>query len=529
LDADGRPGSQTVAGLRRFALPLVFIVAGLLLLIDLSAYRPGEPTLRALAHHWGAFIGPALQLKAGLVPFYDMPLQYGLGPTLAIAAACRGTDCWQGMEGIVIVADLASALLVLSMALATAEPRGMRWRCTVTIIVFAASFLWPGTPSEGSSVLATPSVGGIRFLPAVLVASLLYFARPAAAAVALVPAVLWSPESAAMSLAVFGLSETARIGLARTLWRSGGLLTACYAALILAHRAVSGVWMDPLAFAEYVRHVPGALPVNPFGDALLLAAVLGLGGWLIVHRSPDPVTARRDRTATALLFAAASYWLGRSHPNNVCNLAPFLALVALRVLDRPADDRSALAGATAFGLAASVAALAMSPWTIRPYESRWVVDIRTVVAAFRVLEPDILRIRQQIANPNGLGIADFGPDYLRHPTEKLVWTQLDPSSLWWDIPSERRQLYIRRAATRVRRSGWAIVDDDQHVLFNDLRAGYSVAEERAVPGAASPADGSRRHYVVACFDPRPDGAAPMVGPACPHSADGGPTDGSWPP
>ena len=192
--------------------------------------------------------------------------------------------------------------------------------------------------------------------------------------------------TAAMSVAVFGLCETARIGLARAALRSGALLVGSYAGLVLLHHATFGVWMDPLAFAEYVLHVPGSLPVNPFSDAMLLAAVLGLGGWLMIRVSPDPVTACRDRAATVLLFAAASYWFGRSHPNNVCNLAPFLVLVAFRVLDRPG---SLLADVTGFGLAVSVAALAMSPWHSVPYDPGAGVDIRRVVANFPPLEPDM--------------------------------------------------------------------------------------------------------------------------------------------
>src|SRR5208337_3901621 len=97
---------------------------------------------------------------------------------------------------------------------------------------------------------------------------------PTAAAAALAPAVLWSPESAAMSILVFGLCETARIGLMRACLRSGGVLAASYAGLVLLHRATFGIWMDPPAFAEYVLHVPGPLPINLFSDAMLLAAVL---------------------------------------------------------------------------------------------------------------------------------------------------------------------------------------------------------------------------------------------------------------
>lgn len=498
------------------AIPIViFLVAGFLLQIDLGGYRPGQPILELLAQHWGAFIGPALHLRAGLVPFYDVPLQYGLGPTLVIAAACRETDCWTSTEVVVVIINLANALLILRMALATAVPRGWLWHCAATIVVFAAVFLWTGVPAEGNSLLAVPSVGGIRFLPTMLVASLLFFGHPAAAATALALAVLWSPESAAMSITVFGLCETARIGLFRAALRSAGLLAGVYACLVLLHRATFGVWMDPAAFAEYVLHVPGPLPIDPFSDALLLVAVLGLGGWLMVHVSPDPVTARRDRTATFLLFAAASYWLGRSHPNNICNLAPFLVLVAMRALDRPSGDRSLLADVTDFGLAASVAALTMSPWHSVPYDPRATVDIQAVVAKFDSLEPDIERVREQIPNPEGLGIADFGPSYLREPLEKVVWTPVDPSSLWIYVPSERRQLYIRRSVARLRRSGWAIFEDDQRFLLDDLRAGYAVAEQHRFDGAPSIPGAPALHYVAVCFNPRPDIIASSVGPPCP--------------
>jgi len=520
-----RPGS--------FAIPvLVAVLAALALLLDLGGYRPGQPILEKLAHHWGAFIGPALQLRAGLVPFYDMPLQYGLGPTLAIAAACRGPTeegvaCWRGMQGLVVGADLASLLLMLRMALATAVPRGPAWRCAVVVIVFAAGLLWPGNPAEGSSVLATPSVGGMRFLPTLLVAALLFFARPAAALAALVPAVLWSPESAAMSGTVWVLCETARVGLQRALVRAGLVLAGGHAGLVLLHRAAFGVWMDPLAFAEYVLHVPGPLPINPFSDALLLAAVLGLGGWLMA-RAPDPLTARRDRAATALLFATASYWLGRSHPNNVCNLAPFLVLVAVRALDRPAGEGAWRAETTGFGLAASVAALALSPWHAVPYHPGATLDIDAVVGGFGALEPDIERIRQQLATADGfadqhlsitslgisLGIADFGAEDLRHPSETLVWTPLDPSSLWLFVPRERRRRYIERSSARLLRSGWAIFADERRFLLDDFRAGYTIAAQRDFFGA--PGDGAPRHYLAVCFEPRAERAAARIGPACPR-------------
>jgi hypothetical protein len=495
----------------------IFLVSGLLLMIDLGGYRQNQTILSLLAHHWGAFIGPALDLKAGLVPFYDIPLQYGLGPTLAIAAACRREDCWGTTEAIVIVVNLMNALLILRMALATAMPRRLLWQGAVTIVVFAASFFWLGLPVEGNSLLATPSVGGIRFLPTVLVSYLLFLGRSTGAAAAAVPAVLWAPESAAMACAVFGLSETARIGLTGAAARTAAILAASYAGLWLLHRAVYGVWIDPLAFAEYVLHVPGPLPINPFSDALLLIAVFGLGGWLLVRRSPDPVTARRDRVIVFLLLATTSYWLGRSHPNNICNLMPFLVLVAVRVLDRPGQP-STLAKIAELGIATSVAALAMSPWHAIPYDPRIAVDIRALTGDFGSLEPDIEQIRQQIPNPGGLGIADFGESYTRHPSETVVWTPMDPGSLWAYVPSERRQLYIRRSVAKLRRSGWAIFDDEQRSLADDFLAGYVIAQQSTFDAASLPSGDAREHYTAICFDPLPELAGTTVGPACPREA-----------
>jgi hypothetical protein len=504
---------------RRYALIIsltVFAIAGCLFLIDLSGYRPDRPILLFLAHHWGAYIGSAIHLRAGLVPLYDVPLQYGLGPALMIAATCGDADCWAGMESVVILMNMTYGLLILRMVLATDLPRGLIWHLTATVVVFAAVFVWPGTPAYGAAFLATPSFGALRFLPVTLVAFLLFFGRHVCAAVALAPAILWSPESAAMSIAVFGLSETVRVGITRAFLRSAGLMGGTYVSLVLLHRTIFHIWMDPMAVAEYLLHLPGGSPpIVAFSNAPLVATVLGIGGWLTVWATPDQLTAHRDRTATFLLFAATIYWLGESHPSKVCNLAPFLVLVAFRVLDRPAADRSLLTQATHFGLATSVAALALSPWHSIPYGSKANLAIQSVVATFTWLDPDVEQIRKHIINPDGLGIADFGPTYTRHISEKIVWTPLDPSSLWSYVPSERRKIYVQRSSARLRRSGWAIIEDDQRLLYDDLLAGYTVAQQHSVLGSPSALDGTQRHYVVACFDPRPDITGSIVGPSCP--------------
>jgi hypothetical protein len=280
------------------------------------------------------------------------------------------------------------------------------------------------------------------------------------------------------------------------------------------HRATFGVWIDPAAFAEHLIHIPNSMPIDPFSNALLLVSVLGLGAWLMV-RSTDLVTAGRDRAATILLFAAATYFVGESAPAVLCSLLPFLVLVALRVLDRPIGAHSLLSDVTAFGLATSVAALAMSPWRSTLFDSTATFNINDVVARSPSLEPNIEHIRGEIANPDNLGIVDFTLHHARHSSETTVWTPLG-SSFALNLPIARRHLYIQRSAARLRRSGWAIFGDDQLEYYEDLLAGYTVTEQRVFDGAPSPG-APARHYIAACFNPQPELASSIVGPACPPS------------
>ena len=67
-----------------------------------------------------------------------------------------------------------------------------------------------------------------------LVAFLLFFERSRLAALALVPAVLWSPEIAVMSLAVYGVHETARIGFFRAALRALGITLGAFAGFTFA-------------------------------------------------------------------------------------------------------------------------------------------------------------------------------------------------------------------------------------------------------------------------------------------------------
>ncbi len=458
---------------------LLFAVAAFALLANMAQFEPGSTALALLVHHQGAYVGPALDIRAGLVPFYDIPLQYGLGPTLTIAAVCGVTNYWNAMEWLIVVTSLLMGLLILRMALATRSPRGPAWRTTVTLVVFAGVFLWPGFSFLGSLQAGSPSVSGLRFLLVTLVAFLLFFDHTTLAAIALATAVLWSPETAVMSVAVFGLHETARTGFVKAAGKSALIAGGSMAGFVLVHHMVYGVWAEPAVMAEYILHVPGPLPIDLTGNFLFLAAALGLAAWNVFRPPVDPLAFRRDLVAAGLLFSATSYYLGRSHPNNICNLMPFIVLVLLRTLDGKAPlTMPHLPRLATAGLAAATAAIMLSPWDYPPFKHGFSTDAARLRQAAPHLDTDMIAVRSHIDNSNHLGIADLG-HWNRNANETTLWTPLDPSCLWAFLPHDRRQLYIKRSAARLRMAGWVILGKEQWDWLDDFRVAYRVTDQRS--------------------------------------------------
>jgi hypothetical protein len=461
----------------QFAL---FTALGFGLLANTMTFIPGAPVaLGNLIHHQGAYIGPALHVRAGLVPFYDIPMQYGLGPTLSIAAVCGVSGCWSGTAFLTVTSTLIMGLLFLRMALTTSVERGPRWRLTVTCVVFAAAFLWTGFPALGNVFLAFPGAGGMRFLPVTLVAFLLFFERPTLAAIAMAPALLWAPEVAVMALAVFGLHETARLGFIKAAVLTGSIAAVSLGGFTLIHHMIYGVWVQPDVVLEYIRHVPAALPINPLSDFIFLVGVLGLAGWNVYRQPLDVFAFRRDLVISALLFACTSYYLGRSHPSNITVLMPFIVLVALRTLDgRSPAGSPELPRLTIIGIAAAVATLTLTYGYYLPFAHGFSIDTAPMIAEFAKLNTDMAAIRSRIPNPDHLGIADIA-QWNRNPAETVVWTAADPGVIFGPIPSSRRQLYIKRSAARLRVPGWVILGDAQRDWLDDFRVAYRITEERS--------------------------------------------------
>lgn len=440
---------------------------------------------RMMWHHWGAYVGPAELLLSGAAVFHDFPVQYGLGPTAVIAGLC-GKDCWHATHFVAGFATLAYSVLIAVLALALARKR---WpdRFAVLALCLATCFLWTGFPRHLVSPMMTPSVSGLRFLPATLLLTYLFFAgeiehsrKKLLAAHALwALGVLWSPESAFyvtflwwpyylfVRRAPGGLSSRAQ-GLVKA---GTGLVVGTVAFLAVldgVYRLIYGEWPTLYAILAYAIDPPGPLPINWHGAIwyFLLAMSVGLGALVYSWRKTgDTVAFRRGFLVQLLCYAAFSYFLGRSHDNNLLNILPMLMLVLLSAM---AAVESRIVSRTAVALAAVLLGwLPVFGWQawqqnvtsgrVFTFDSR--IEQRFDPRWWEAGLPGDARqaityIYQHYGEP--VTLLDSSYDLVRSAPPD-PWSALNGPEDFDYIPSARRREFLSRTAASLKRVGWVVV------------------------------------------------------------------------
>jgi hypothetical protein len=336
----------------------------------------------AVRHHWGAYIGPSETLLSGARILYDIPAQYGLGPTLLIASAC-GNNCWVGMYWITTFAAVIYALLVVISAGVIVRKVDNSWTFGATLLAAAAAcMVWTSYPPSLGGPWSFPSTGGLRFIPlAALVLFILWReSRPSEARPSRLYGhalwcfgAVWSPEAA------FYLSL---VWWPYLLWRAGEasdrpLRAAAYAVLeIVAVAAILliafisvfyliyGLFPSLDVYVAYVVNPTGPQPPNPFGSfwffAFTMFAGISAAVLLVRNRSTGSEFASVFVCLLAL-FAVFSYYIGRSHDNNILNLMPFLVLVLASV--QSFAPFAALSRSARVALAATLASVMFFGWS----------------------------------------------------------------------------------------------------------------------------------------------------------------------
>jgi hypothetical protein len=510
---------------RRPSIAIFLTLLGLAAITVLLLGQLGSPlSFWVTWHHWGAYVAPVQTMTAGGVPFRDFPVQYGMGPTLLIAAL-SGDPWWGTYLAAICVNTLYLLALGASVNLALREaPRGLA--LLALLALGCAVLLWTGYPPDEFGWMATPSSGGMRFLPLALLVLLILRAEAASRPITAqgyavwLFSLAWSPEAGVYATIVWFPYLGLRTAQARGADRLGAIawvalrgafvaVAALFVAagiLTLLFRAGFGAWPSVPGFLTYIVNPPGVLPPNPRGPVWVALAALAIGLAALVRA--DARGLRAGMVCNLALIAVSSYYLlGRSHDNNVLNLFPFVVLTLSATLSVRLPSvlmgfsRMVLAGMIAwpatFGfqsVAASIGngdALDLGP--------------ASLIDRFRLATPDAWRLLDAyLANQEGrhANSADAGaalawlagqgaesplvvnhamimPRYDAGPT----WTGVNNLANFDLLPRDVIVHFIRNGATFFHRPGWILVDRAHGGDWLDLfSSAYAITEERVFGG-----------------------------------------------
>lgn len=313
-------------------------------------------------HHWSVYTVPADMVRGGHALLGGTPSQYGF-LSILVLAALPTDDRFTALFWLNSTLVWFSGLIVY-YALRTWLAHWW-WRlCAGQIAICSVAFIC-GDAASLCGPLPYPSVGAMRFIWVHLILGFLLWRHrrhPHSSvqqnALTLwigsgiwLLGVLWSVESAvyvtatwfpaasllSMRQGVEGLRPWARVralfaGIVRTVVITGLLLIGTIASIFAFYQlalARSPEWHAYLEYAVAFSDGFGALPIESQGSVwvllmlhtALLAAIVGLD-------------IDRKRSATVLVWAAwgalwsvSTYYVVRSHLNNITNLSPILLLI----------------------------------------------------------------------------------------------------------------------------------------------------------------------------------------------------------
>ncbi len=479
-------------------------------------------TLLIAWHHWGAYIGSSELLLAGARVFLDVPAQYGLGPVSLIAATC-GTSCWEGMYFLVGLTTALFALSIAALAIATVTSGGTRrvphW--LVLLLCIVCVFCWSGYPAALALPIATPSASGLRFLPVTAYVVLLVFldrhlqrdrrvVRIGHVAWALVS--LWSPESGFYATCVWwpyyillrcsapGDRQTRRANLVNAVVVLIALALLLITFFVTAYWLAYGVAPSAVAYFAYALSPPGMMTVNPNGNVLFFAGLVVLAAvhnWQLFAHSGNTPAFRRGLLFLLLAYSTFSYFLGRSHDNNILNIIPFMLLVLLNV--QVTSVHYSLR-ATAMVLLATLLG-----WTstfelasqARPREWLYAIEfnpswVSAAISADRQdadqfnpapFPPDAARALSAIQRDTGEPVTiwpHWNWNGLSATSSAAVWSAFHSPANLALFRSETRRTYLAKTAQTLKRSGWLVVPNtkSRNVLIDDFDYAYARTEER---------------------------------------------------
>ena len=286
----------------------------------------------------------------------------------------------------------------------------------------------------------------------------------------------WSPEAAFFASLVWWPYLALRDAETRQGWGVlllGGVrgvlaLIAGYGLLAVLFRAAFGAWIMSDDFLVYIKYPPGALPISMLGPVWWVAAVLILAMMTsLIH-----ATHREGRAQYACLLAtlgSLSYYLSRSHDNNIINLFPFFLLLLIATL--AARQTPFVVGFVRTSLVASIAFIStfgFHRWTAEPGSSVGGIQFggAPLVAQFSPSTPQERSLvpRDAASAFNDIHKQGGGQILLFNLSRVMVlstpgpyWTGVNNTANFDPLPNEVILHYIQRGAAVYHRPGWIVI------------------------------------------------------------------------
>jgi hypothetical protein len=514
---------RTGGGASRFLSLLALLLLGVAA-VSLTGVMQSPQGFGTVWHHWSVYVGAAEALLGGAIPFWDYPVQYGMGPTLLVAALCR-EDCWSGNYVAVVATNLLYVLAMGGAVVVLTRKLPMGLTLVALAAMGCAVLMWTGYPPDFKGPIATPSVDGIRFFPLavllffIIAAEELGFRMDSAGHVLWLLGVVWSPEAAFYATVVWwpylALRRAQTIGatsvpdVAIAVLRGAGVAIAATAVAFAALAALFWIayhqWPSIAGFTAYIRNPPGILPANPTGPVwLALAAAAAVA---VAQLRADARGIRLGFVCLMGLLGAGSYYLGRSHDNNVLNLLPFVVLALTAALAIGLQDvASGFTQVALAGLVALLATFGFESWDVAARSGQaWNIGSSHFINDMRLASPESSAlVDASLANsPSGHSpVADaaaalewvrtrgegkpvwVSPSmFLPYGAPGAVWTAMSDVGAYALLPQDEVGAFIRNGAQHLNRPGWILVDRAQTTPWPALFfAAYSVTEQRDFGG-----------------------------------------------
>jgi hypothetical protein len=208
------------------------------------------------------------------------------------------------------------------------------------------------------------------------------------------------------------------------------------------------------------------------------------------------------------LLGTGSYYLGRSHDNNLLNLLPFLTLtLATALASGLSGFPSGFAKVVLAGLLAWSATFGLQSWAMAWRQGDGtVIGPAKFVRNIRLLGPDAVSLLDTLLDQRAVPHAPFADAaaalnwlhandagsspvwispamLLPYGRPDAAWTGMNDLGSYGLLPTDVVEDFIRKGEERLRRQGWLLVDREQQSPWLDIfRAVYQVTEQREFGG-----------------------------------------------